>query len=593
MFLLFQKPTLSKRDEYILPLIPSLLVFAALLAIVLFSWNTAKVEITRQRARTVNENSAYVKDAVIKRFQTYEDSLRAASALFGASDSVTRSEWSSFAKSLDTAERYPGIRGIGYLDLVSNSEKEAYETSIRAEGFSEFRVYPEGTREYYTPVTYFELYDQRADSQSRVNTALGYDMSSQAERKEAMDRAMRSGEAELSDPVTFVQTTENIPNGFLLYMPLYKKGMPVNTEAERVAAIDGYFYAAFFLNEVFPKLLSNLNPDFGIALYDTSGEKRSELYDSTKDESGFIVQKEETFNIEGQDWLAVYKIRPSILPDSLNQRPLSVLIGGTIFALALAATIYLLIQRRTRNVAYLEERRVESAKDELLSLASHQLRTPATAVKQYVSLVKDGYAGEVKKEQKELLEMAYESNERQLTIVNDLLYVARIDAGDTSLRTERFNISELLRSVIDDQTSLLKSRQQKVTLKGAKRNIWLTADPRYIRMIFENLLSNASKYSKEKKNITIEVKTKGSEVLTTVTDRGVGIPADEYDNVFQKFTRIPNELTRLTAGSGIGLYLAKQLALMHNGDITFVSTPGKGSSFTVTLPRKPKEEEKK
>jgi len=592
MFLLSQKPTLNKRDEYVLPLIPSLLVFAALLAIVLFSWNTAKVEITRQRARAVNENSAYTKDAITKRFETYEDTLRSASALFGASDSVTRSEWSTFAKSLDTADRYPGVRGIGYLELISNSEKEAYESSIKSEGFDQFKVYPEGARDSYAPVTFFELYEGDAVAQSRLATALGFDMYSQPDRKEAIERSMRSGGAVLSDPVTFVQSNESIPNGFLLYMPLYKKGMPVNNEAERVAAIDGYFYAAFYLNDLFPKLLSNLNQDFGIALYDINNGQRDELYDSTKNQDGFITQREENFTVEGQEWLAVYKIKSTILPDSINERPLSVLIGGTIFALALAVTIYLLIQRRTRNVAYMEERRLESAKDELLSLASHQLRTPATAVKQYVSLVKDGYAGEIKKEQKDLLEMAYESNERQLTIVNDLLYVARIDAGDTSLRVERLNLSVMLRSVIDDQEAQLKSKNQKVTLRGANKNIWLTADPRYVRMILENLLSNASKYSKEKKNIKIEVKSKGSQVITTITDKGVGIPAEEYDKVFQRFTRIPNELTRLTAGSGIGLYLAKQLALMHKGDITFTSVPGKGSSFTVTLPRKPIKEEK-
>jgi len=274
------------------------------------------------------------------------------------------------------------------------------------------------------------------------------------------------------------------------------------------------------------------------------------------------------------------------VPYTVRSRPIGVIVGGGIFSAALAAIIYLLIQRRTRALTYSEQKKLESAKDELLSLASHQLRTPATAVKQYVSMVKEGFAGELNSEQKKLLSMAYESNERQLTIVDDLLYVARIDAGQAALRPEEVDVSALVASVIDDQKTVTRSRRQVVSFKPQRRAIVAEADPQYLRMILENLLSNASKYSHERTRIDVSVKLSGGNVFISFTDHGVGIAPEDFNDVFLKFSRIPNELSRQIAGSGIGLYLAKQLALLHNGDITFTSKPQKGSTFTVRIPVK-------
>ena len=199
-------------------------------------------------------------------------------------------------------------------------------------------------------------------------------------------------------------------------------------------------------------------------------------------------------------------------------------------------------------------------------------------------MVKDGFAGEVDDEQHRLLQMAYDSNERQLTIVDDLLYVARIDAGKATLRKEKLNIAELIQSVINDQLLVIKGRKQTVKFRKPRVPVMTVGDPQYLRMIFENLLSNASKYSFEKTIININLKELNDKIFIDFVDNGVGIAVKDYPSVFFKFSRIQNELTRQISGSGIGLYLAKQLAILHGGDITFVSEPKKGTTFTVQIP---------
>ncbi len=572
-------------------MLPALLVFLALMMIIVVSWRTARQDIKTQLSTTVSQNASFIESSILQRFSIYEDALRAANGLFMSSDAVTRDEWKTFVQSLQLTKRYPGIRGVGYVKLVSGPDKEGFQQSIRSESLDSYTIYPEGERTEYAPITYIVPTGNQVTT-DRNSPALGFDMYSDATRRSAMLLAARTGEPTLSDLVSLIQSgKENTRDGFLLYMPLYKTGMPTETDTQRLEALTGYFYAPFETKSIFTSLFSPTEPDFAFTIHDSRVEDQTLVYESVPHDSVMSYESslQKELRLYGRTWVVRYLTKEGIVPYSIRTRPTGVLVGGGVFATTLAAIIYLLIQRRTRALAYNEQRRLEEAKDELLSLASHQLRTPATAVKQYISMVRDGFAGNVSKDQKKLLQMAYESNERQLTIVDDLLYVARVDAGQTTLHPEPVRIDELLESVIRDQKASIKERGQQVSLSKPKRGLSAEVDPRYVRMIFENLLSNASKYSYPNKRIKIVLRSVGGIAVVDFVDHGVGIDEKNHIDVFKKFSRIPNELTRQIAGSGIGLYLAKQLALLHGGDITFVSLPKKGSTFTVTLPKKHKE----
>lgn len=233
-----------------------------------------------------------------------------------------------------------------------------------------------------------------------------------------------------------------------------------------------------------------------------------------------------------------------------------------------------------------ELEKLNNTKDEFISLASHQLRTPATGVKQYIGMMLEGYAGELTPKQSEFARKAYESNEREISIINDLLDVAKVDSGRIQLRKKKVDFVSVINEILDEQASNFVDRGQKVKFEYADSNLTATADESRMRMVLENLVDNASKYTPESKEIVIELKRDPQDkLIVVIKDEGVGISVDDSAKIFDKFVRIDNPLSDTMGGSGLGLYLAKRIVDLHEGTIAVNSKPGKGSAFKITLPR--------
>jgi PAS domain S-box-containing protein/excisionase family DNA binding protein len=228
--------------------------------------------------------------------------------------------------------------------------------------------------------------------------------------------------------------------------------------------------------------------------------------------------------------------------------------------------------------------RISRAKDEFIGVASHQLRTPATAVKQYVGILLTGMFGTLSKQQQKYLETAYNSNERQLKLINDLLKTAQIDAAAYSLQTSEQSIGQLLGTVIGALQSTFDQREQRVHMKDLSKGLKANVDPVEMDLVFSNLLDNASKYSPHETAIDVVVRSVGKEIEIAITDQGVGISPSDHDKIFDKFTRINNEMAATVSGTGLGLYWVQQIVQMHGGSITVESEINKGSTFKVRLP---------
>lgn len=228
---------------------------------------------------------------------------------------------------------------------------------------------------------------------------------------------------------------------------------------------------------------------------------------------------------------------------------------------------------------------INRAKDEFISLASHQLRTPATGVKQYVGMLIQGYFGELSTDQQAILQSAYDSNERQLGIINALLNVARLDAGKVSLEALPGDMTAMLRSIVDEQAEVFRIRQQTLNLHVPPAAVLCRVDTQLIRMVLENIIDNAGKYSPDGKQIDIRLRQTRTATIVEVQDQGVGMHKKDQDKLFQKFSRIDNELSTTASGSGLGLYWAKKIMDLHHGTITVDSRPHQGSTFTITIPR--------
>lgn len=241
---------------------------------------------------------------------------------------------------------------------------------------------------------------------------------------------------------------------------------------------------------------------------------------------------------------------------------------------------------RTKNLAREREKllSLNAAKDEFISLASHQLRTPATAVKQYLSMTLDGYAGDITQDVRTILEKANASNDRQIDIVDDLLEVARVDAGKVDLIKTEVNLVPLAQEVINEYSALLDDRLQAATLSYSEPGISAQIDRQRLKMVLENILDNASKYSAEHTTITFHISRDAHHATIDVTDQGVGIAPQDKTKLFGKFTRLDNPLSISVGGSGLGLYWAKRIVRLHKGKITVSSVVGKGSTFSIVLP---------
>lgn len=242
------------------------------------------------------------------------------------------------------------------------------------------------------------------------------------------------------------------------------------------------------------------------------------------------------------------------------------------------------IQYHELSLAHDELMKVSRAKDQFIGIASHQLRTPATAVKQYLGMVLSDMAGAVPDKQRKYLETAYQSNERQLKLINDLLKTAQMDASTYKLQRKMHSVSKVLLSSIEGIQPTIKRLKQRIVLSDTTENLKANIDPVEIDLVFSNLLDNASKYSPEKSRIFVSLSRRNHYVEIEIRDEGVGIEAENHTKIFDKFTRVINNMSTPENGTGIGLYWVKHIVEMHGGKIMVESKQNSGSSFKIWLP---------
>lgn len=231
-----------------------------------------------------------------------------------------------------------------------------------------------------------------------------------------------------------------------------------------------------------------------------------------------------------------------------------------------------------------ESKLLDEAKTDFVGLASHQLRTPATGVKQYIGMLLAGMAGKLTAEQKKLLQVADECNERQLIVINDLLHVAQLDAGHVKLKRSPVDLVDLVREVIAEQSQIFAGTNCDITVKTSHKRIVYPIDAQRFRMVLENLINNAYKYTLPDKKIMVRMHKYANRVVISVKDEGVGIAPQDISRLFDKFSRIDNPVSVQVGGTGLGLYWANKLVTLHGGKMEVKSRLGVGTDFSIVLP---------
>jgi signal transduction histidine kinase len=229
-------------------------------------------------------------------------------------------------------------------------------------------------------------------------------------------------------------------------------------------------------------------------------------------------------------------------------------------------------------------REINKTKDEFISLASHQLRTPATIVKQYLAMLMGNYVGELTADQKDYVQKAYESNDKQLHIVEDILAVARLDGANNATVLTDCDIKPILVNALETVHGQLRHKRQNLLIDMPEQPIAGRVDPTQLSMVLENIIENASHYSDEGTQIKLNVSTSKKWIEIEVADEGVGIEEKDISKLFQKFSRIANPYSVQVGGTGLGLYWANKVVRYHNGRIGVSSKLGIGTTFKIQLP---------
>ena len=232
-----------------------------------------------------------------------------------------------------------------------------------------------------------------------------------------------------------------------------------------------------------------------------------------------------------------------------------------------------------------EEKEIDKAKTEFVSLASHQLRTPLTAISWYTEMILSGDVGNVTFEQKKYLEEIYQGNHRMIALVNTLLDVSRLELGTLMVETKPTDVVTLARSVLDEQKQKIEEKKLIVVDDFSKDIPLFSTDANLLRMVFQNLLSNSINYSPREGRIDFSISLKDNNtIFIKVSDTGYGIPKNQQDKIFTKLFRADNARERDTNGTGLGLYIVKSVVENAGGKIWFESEEKKGSTFYITLP---------
>ncbi len=225
---------------------------------------------------------------------------------------------------------------------------------------------------------------------------------------------------------------------------------------------------------------------------------------------------------------------------------------------------------------------LEKIKSEFISVASHKMRSPLSAIKWYAESLLAGDVGKLTEDQGCFVKQIFLSNRRLINLIDDLLRVARVEGGKIEMKHELVNLDHVVRETLRKTKGEMERKKIKFSYDGERAET--NGDPDKLKQVFFNLIDNAVKYNSVGGKVRIEIKKDGRNYLCAISDSGIGIPKTQQKDIFTKFFRAYNIVTMNTEGNGLSLYLVKAYIENHGGKIWVNSVPGKGSAFSFTLP---------
>ena len=530
-------------------------------------------------------------EQIEKRIDRTVSVLHAIAGFYAGTKAVHREEFSAFVVALGELQ---AVQALEWIPRVSQEQREQFEDAARKDGFPDFafterqsqgNMIRAASRAEYFPVYFIEPYVGN-------EAALGFDLSSNAARLSALDQARDSGALVATSRITLVQETGD-QYGFLVFIPIYRNGAPKDTIADRRANLTGFglgvFRIGYLATAPSVETSSARNQATIIILDQSAPEGSRRLYPrlSVSDGDTALVtfgRNTRSLNVAGRNWLLVATPTAAFANQSGHLwRSWIVLLAGLLFTGLLA--LYLrLIAGRTHEIEILVRKRTAdlvTANEELDAFAhsvSHDLRAPLRSLDGFSQALIEDQGDKLDGQARFYLDRISNASRRMGQMIDDILTLARNSRQDIFLQD--VNLSDLARTYLSDLGEHDPDRN--VTIDVAS-DVTARGDPRLLKIVLENLLANAWKFTGKKAVAKIEFgrEADDNETVYFVRDDGVGFDMAYADKLFGIFQRLHS--VSEFEGNGVGLATVARLVRRHGGRIWADGEVNKGASFYFTL----------
>jgi signal transduction histidine kinase/CheY-like chemotaxis protein len=594
---------IATRTKKELTTVPPVVLLCLCLFITAASASITQTLLDREETALFEKKVKSISLSIETRLKIYTNALIATQALFKANKFTDRNEFGAFISGFNLRTQYPGMHGIGYTLKVSQKDLPAHVRQIQTSGLPDYRPWPQSNESELFSIIYIEPLDWRN------KRALGYNMHSDPIRRKAMDQARDSGEAATTGLVTLVQeTSEKTQPGFLIYVPIYKKNMPVSSFEERRKALEGFVYSPFRAQDLFAQIQKDLLKDDSsiiIKVFDGNSELEKDLLFSSQDEKqkSLVKYRHERslpLLIADHPWTLKIQAAPENHLNWWELSPLFVGILGSIISFLIfyihrfSKTLNINLkedlkrqkntQERVREAQILSEQ-ANQTKSRFLAAITHEIRTPLGIILGFADLALD--AKGINEEVRDYLVGIKRNGNSLLNLIGDVLDLSKIEANKMEMDLRQVPLHETLDDVISSLNLLAREKGLNLKLiKDEPLPTFISTDPLRFRQILINLIGNAIKFT-EKGEVSLRVRGLSKPVVGSpihleflIQDSGIGIVPEFKKTIFQPFSQGESLKSQTHRGTGLGLALSKQLAIALGGDAELVhSEVGKGSTF--------------
>jgi signal transduction histidine kinase len=609
-----QSPHERWRNSASLPLLLAALVFLAALVVTRAVIGNTEHAARAEQQATFNYRVRDLSSAIVQRMAVYEEMLHATRGFMRGSVDVSRADFATYYATLRLNQRFPGIEALGVATLLAPDALERHVAAVRAEGYPAYTLKPGGRRDVVTSITHIQPLGERN------LRAFGYDMYSEPARRAALDAARDSGLAAATGKVTLVQEgpDQAPPSGFLMYVPIYRAGAAHATIEQRRAAIIGWAFAPFRMEDLMRGVGGEHAADLDVEIFDgLAATEAALLYRSPgmrAGDRGALFSSQSAIDMAGRPWTLRIRSAPAF-EGTLNRRATGLMtITGIGLGLLLALVVWLLATERRRALQLAGRMTLELREAfERERQRQHRLDEARTALQRSQKLEAVGkLTGGVAHDFNNILHIisantqlmlrADENSRKRLLGIMDAVERGRKLAGQllAFARRQPLHPSVVnLAQLIERMDSLLqRAAGDQVRIGFAMPpGLWNTlVDPNQLENVLLNLVINArdamdgeGRVDITLANVDVDADSAladtgiepGAWVTVAVADSGSGMPADVMERAFEPFFTTKPE----GKGTGLGLSMAHGFVKQSGGHIRLDSVAGQGTTVTIWLPR--------